>query len=192
MTINSLRSSKALLLLVPAVVVVITIVLVYIFTRSDDTGLEWAVGEALLLSVVADRTSEKVAYTELVDQPFCPDAQGGHFVIEPSQEDKEFQAFFVYVYNLNSTSALLQVGQNAAELVDSKGNKYSPVDPCEASVEIDTPDPEDGLYNPFMWGNIDLPQGHQVEGWMLFEVPPGTDPVTFNWQETERITAGLQ
>ncbi len=189
-----LNSSKLFYLLVPAVVVVGVVVAVVYFTRDDDDEAApgWVAGKALYLAASDVRMPQKAAYTLDESDALCPAIGGGHFVLEAGQKDRELVAIYVSLFNSLSSNSILQVDQQAALLVDDTGKSFLPIDPCQAAAEVPEADPEDGQYNPFLWGSIELPQGYQVSGWMLFEVPLDANLVRLRWQETDNISADLE
>ena len=40
----------------------------------------------------------------------------------------------------------------------------------------------------FLQGSFDLPKGHGVDGWMVFEIPPGTQIRDLRWRASDSIT----
>ena len=175
-----------------AVVVGVVLVIVYLTRDDDEVAPGWVAGKALYLAVSDVRMPQKAAYTLEESDSFCPAIGGGHFVLEAGQEDREFVAVYVSLFNSFSSTSILQVDQQAARLLDDTGNSFLPIDPCQAASEVPEADPEDGQYNPFLWGSIELPQGFQVSGWMLFEVPPDRNLARLRWEETDNITADLE
>ena len=193
MTRSLLKSSKLFYLLVPVAVVVVVGVAVVYLTRDDvdEAAPGWVAGKALYLAVSDVRMPQKAAYTLGESDSLCPDTERGHFVLEAGQEDQEILAVYVSLFNSLSSLTILRIDQQAARLVDETGKSFLPMDPCQAGVEVPEADPEDGLFNPFLWGSIELPQGFQVSGWMLFEVPPGANPTRLRWEEADNISADL-
>ena len=43
----------------------------------------------------------------------------------------------------------------------------------------------------FLQGSFDLPKGHGIDGWMVFEMPPGTQIRDLRWRAGDSITIRL-
>ena len=58
-----------------------------------------------------------------------------------------------------------------------------------ASKPTDPGDPDENLYSPFLWGEVNLDREFQVEGWMVFDVPKGLVLGSLWWDEVDSIIA---
>ena len=139
-----LKSSKLFYLLVPVVVVVGVGVAVVFLTRDDDDEAApgWVAGKALYLATSDVRMPQKVAYTLGESDSICPATEGGHFVLEAGQEDREIVAVYVSLFNSLSSLTILRVDQQSARLVDVAGNSFFPLDVCQAASEVPEADPD--------------------------------------------------
>ena len=114
---------------------------------------------------------------------------GRHYLISPSTRDNELIAMQLNVHNSESTRVLFTVDGEAAELRGfGLDEEYNPIDLynleqlLDKNVRIvDSANPTESLYVPFIAGPIDLPQGNSVIGWILFDVPEGTKFREMRW-----------
>jgi hypothetical protein len=137
----------------------------------------WGWGRILVINAHRPRHVEQVGFQH----------EGRHWVIRPSQPNHTLAAVLVTVRNDRSTLVSLMVDGKAAYLEDGRGNRWAPLDFTAVRQEAPGPVQPEGVYLPFLWGKIDLPQGYQVQGWMLFEVPKGTVITLFGWEQADPI-----
>ena len=128
--------------------------------------------------------------------------QGGdqkHYLVLPSSRDKELVTLHLQVYNGEATRVLMTVDEEAAELRGFEPNeKYplvdlylSPEELLEKNVkEVQGSHPDEGLYDPFIAGPIELPQKYSVQGWVVFEVPTGTKLKEMRWGAGDTVFVG--
>ncbi|MBI4233923.1 MAG: hypothetical protein HY686_05720 [Chloroflexi bacterium] len=146
--------------------------------RSSDQG-QWYYGRTLVLNATKVRSYQEVGYQD----------QGAHYVIRPSQAGNTLAALRVRVLNRDAARVLILVDSKAAFLEDMKGNRYSLLNPLEQRQTVEQPPRSEGQVFPFLWGAFDLPQGYQVEGWLVFEVPQGFQAGQLVWEQADTIYA---
>ena len=117
-----------------------------------------------------------------------------HYLLAPSSKDNEFITLRLDVHNVDSTSVLLTLDEEAAELRGFGTNEtYKPLDVYLKSIQVAEAHSAENLYVPFLAGSIEkdgvpgLPQGHSVIGWMVFEVPKGTRLRELKWTEGDTV-----
>ena len=126
----------------------------------------------------------------LVDSITYRDEERMFRSIERSRPDRKIAAIWIALVNRNTTIVPLLVDLDIAELGESQRYEVVPLDPFETAETVDfgtTPPPP--LYQPFIWGTIDLAQGYEVQGWMFFEVPDSLKLKRLEWHKPESLTA---
>lgn len=142
------------------------------------TKIKWAWGRYLVMGVSDLRTVPYVAYS---------DGQA-HYVIRPLEEGQELVVALLTIRNEQTARASLQVGERSAYLEDPRGRRYYALDPLTQRQAVPSPLEGEGEFTPFLWGHQEVPQGYQVEGWMVFQVPRGTRIARVVWDETDYIS----
>lgn len=111
-----------------------------------------------------------------------------HFVVVPANEDNDLVALRLNVHNTGGEEPVsLIVGEETAELWGFESDeRYKLLDVTPRNeqnvAKADGSHPSENLYAPFIRGAIDLPQGHSVIGWVVFEVPKDTQLRELKWE----------
>ena len=109
-------------------------------------------------------------------------------VIQAGASNRQLAMVKVTVVNRTSTVVLLIVDGDVAQIGDRRGQRIASLNPLIDYKPLDAPDPSAAEgFLPFLWGEIELSIGSQVEGWMVFEVPVGLRLGTFWWDEVDYI-----
>ena len=138
-------------------------------------------GRTLEIHVVEPELLDKVAFTD----------RGVHYVVRPRASNRQLAVVKVTVVNRTSTLVPLLVDEDAVQLGDRRGERIDVLDPFDNAAVVDSADPEDGVYSPLVWGDVELVRDTQIEGWMIFDVPLGLTLGTFWWDEVDTISADL-
>ena len=131
------------------------------------------------------------------------DIDQNHYLIVPSDSGSELIAMNILVHNAESTSAIMTVDGDAAELIVFGTNDvYKPISlrpENEANVKVvQGSHPTENTLVPFLWGPIHTPtatgetrpgllKGHSVQGWVVFEVPKGTEHRALRWEAGDSV-----
>lgn len=153
---------------------------------------------ALLLAACGSDEPEKVSargrslevhttYPLVVEKVAFRDNSGQHRVIRPKASNRQLVLLDITLVNRTSLVTPLLIDEEAAQIGDRRGDRIDAVDPFEASRVVDVADPEEGLYSPFLWGQIELDKEFQVQGWMVFDVPKGLILGSLWWEEVDAI-----
>ena len=126
---------------------------------------------------------------KLADRVTLADAGGQFRVLRPTASNKRLAVVNVTIVNRTTTVIPLLVDAEAARLGDRRGERINALNPFEGGVLVDAADPEETVYTPMLWGQIELERNTQVTGWMLFEVPKGMTLGTIWWDEVDPIVA---
>ncbi len=109
-------------------------------------------------------------------------------VIQAGASNRQLAMVKVTVVNRTSTVVLLVVDGDVAQIGDRRGQRIGSLDPLTDYKLLDAPDPSAAEgFLPFLWGEIELSIGSQIEGWMVFEVPVGLRLGSFWWDEVDYI-----
>ena len=123
----------------------------------------------------------------LADRVTLTDTGGRFRVLRPTASNKRLAVVNVTVVNRTTTVIPLLVDAEAARLGDRRSDRVNAVDPFQGGVLIDAPSPEETVYSPMLWGQIQLEKNTQVTGWMLFEVAKGATLGTIWWDDVDPI-----
>ena len=145
---------------------------------SDDPERVSARGRSLEVHTSYPVIVEKVAFR---------DNSGQHRVIRPRASNRQLVLLDITIVNRTSLITPLLIDEESAQLGDRRGERIDAVDPFEASRLVDVADPEEDLYSPFLWGEIELDREFQVQGWMVFDVPKGLILGSLWWEEVDTI-----
>ena len=118
-----------------------------------------------------------------------------HYLVKPAMDGNELVVAWVQVHNDEATRVVLTVDEEAAELRGfDRSERYPPLDMYDLESlmgthvqVVDGTHPSEDRFVPFLAGPIQvggidgLPEGHQVEGWMVFEVPEGVKLKEMRW-----------
>ena len=162
-------------------------------------------GRTLVVSVVNAEFIPELIYA-------IDGQQGGldYMRIAPSEPGLELVILHLKVQNHTATSAIINVDKQGAELRDFNSLKYFPIEVNERVKRLDSPPgkeswsadvlersarvlelQEDGTFAPsrgFISGPFELQKGTGLDGWMVFEAPPGTKFRTFRWRAGDSLT----
>ena len=145
---------------------------------SDDPEKVRSRGRSLEVHTSHPLIVEKVAFR---------DNAGQHRVIRPRASNRQLVLLDITIVNRTSLITPLLIDEESAQIGDRRGERIDAVDPFEASRVVDAADPEEDLYSPFLWGQIELDREFQVQGWMVFDVPKGLILGSLWWEEVDTI-----
>lgn len=146
-------------------------------------------GEPGSISVTGRSLEIHAPKPELVEKVAFLDNEGRHRLLRPIASNRQLAVVNVTLVNRTSTIIPLLIDPSAAEMGDRRTRRIKAVDIFEAAEVIDTADPEEGNFVPFLWGEVDLERNTQVGGWMVFDVPKGLKLYTLWWNEVDDIIA---
>lgn len=165
-------------------------------------------GKILDVNVV---TMERMA--ELRYRTVDAEQQAHHYRVTPSAEDMELVLLRVKVENHTATSAIVNVDEQAAELLDFLQGRYHPIDVNGRVEEVSAPEnpgnerlaacpmPERPTGGPlticFLWNQtfeddsntaFELQKDYGIDGWLVFEVPKDTKFRELRWRAGDSLT----
>ncbi len=125
----------------------------------------------------------------LVDKIAFLDSQGKHRVLRPRASNRQLAMIDVTIVNRTSLVTPLLVDPEAAKLGDRRGERINPLNPFDRAEFVDAASPDEDMFKPFLWGEVELDKNFQVQGWMVFDVPKGLILGTLWWEEVDSIVA---
>lgn len=153
---------------------------------------------ALLLLVACESEPEKLVVRgrslelhasepNLVDKISFVDREGKHRVLRPRASNRQLAMVDVTIVNRTSLVTPLLVDPEAARLGDRRSDRINPINPFDGAEYVDVASPDEDMFKPFLWGNIELDKNFQVQGWLVFDVPKGLILGTIWWDEVDTI-----
>ncbi len=140
-----LLSSQRLIVLLP-LVLALSLGIAACSNVSPAFGQYWK-GRVLHLNVVTLERTPELLYMH----------RNKHFRISPSDENLELVLINVKVENHTSTSAIVNIDSQSAEIRDFFRGKYFPINPNERAEEVDAPaNPADERSIVFLWNATSL------------------------------------
>ena len=88
---------------------------------TTSTATDWVAGRSLLARVKEVRSVEEVRYTD----------QGKHYMIRPSQEDRQLAAAHLEIRNSEATVVYLSVDKDSVRLRDDTFIDYTAINPIQ-------------------------------------------------------------
>ena len=145
--------------------------------ESVDRG-SWARGSHLSVNVSNVTHLSEVTYTD----------QGTNYVIRPRNPANQLTVAKVLILNRRSSRISLLIDERAASLENRRLARFGPVNPFGAQrLEAEEASAEGNEYVPFLWGEVELEQDKQLEGWMIFETPPQLELYQLRWDQGESV-----
>ena len=150
--------------------------------RSVDRG-EWSVGSHLTINVSNIEKLSEVPYTE----------DGNDYVIRPRNPANLLMVAKVLIVNRKSSRISLLIDTGAAAMLNRNLVRYPAVAPFGDQRKEGGPSTTSGpdTYLPFLWGEVALGQDTELQGWMIFEIPPHFEPFQFRWDQAETLFVRL-
>ena len=141
-------------------------------------------GNTLIISVQDIKRVQEIRYLG---------GNGLHYLVSPSDPEKQLVALLLIIHNQDAARVIITVDEKAAELRgEGPDDRYGVVDVSpenERNVRVvGETHPSENLLVPFIAGSIEkdgvpgLPQGHSVEGWVVFEAPEGIRLTALRWE----------
>lgn len=157
------------------VVLGIMCLLVVACAGTSPTHGQWYPGGPLGINIQELRRVPEVQFQKSDDV---------HLAIQP-EDGHELVILRLFVLNREADKLFMTIDDQSAELRGFNDDKYLPIDHAVRGKEInDGVDPRK-RFQPFIWGQVELKKNYKVDGWMVFEVPVGTQLRQLKW-----ITSG--
>ena len=185
-------------------------------SQSPNIGRYYK-GRILHISIADMERTEELRWTTSTRAPRQGAADEDFYRLVPESPENELILLRVKVENHTATSAIVNVNHEAAQLRDFLQGRYFPLDVSERAQEAEFPESASDRCNvpvnpddhttcvKFLWNSLhpeaqpggdtkwveraqELPKGTGLDGWMVFEVPEGTQMRSFRWSSGDTIT----
>ena len=116
-----------------------------------------------------------------------------HYLIAPVTKDNELIVMRLNVHNADATTVIMTIDEEAAQLRGfGPGEQYQLLDPnpennAQNIRAVEGSHPAEDRYVPFIRGPVDLPKGHSLIGWVVFEVPAGLKVESLRWDAGDTV-----
>ncbi len=184
-------------------------------SQSPNLG-KYYKGRILHVSVAAMDRTDELRWTTSTRVPQQGAANEDFFRLVPDSIENELVLLRVKVENHTATNAIVSVDHESAQLRDFLQGRYMPVNVTERAEKTGVPESQDERCNvpvnpddhtscvKFLWnaqlaetnadGQVELveraqelPRGFGLDGWLVFEVPRGTEMRSFRWSSGDTI-----
>ena len=185
-------------------------------SQSPNIGRYYK-GRILHVSVADLERTDELRWTTSTRAPRQGAAEEGFYRLVPESAANELILLRVKVENHTATSAIVNVDHEAAQLRDFLQGRYFPIDVSERAQDAGIPESASDRCNvpvnpddhtacvKFLWNPVyaeaqpngettfveraqELPKGTGLDGWMVFEVPEGTQIRSFRWSSGDTVT----
>ena len=207
----SLRSFGAARWVAPVVLLVALVVVAGLACSSQSPNIgKYYKGRILHVSVAALERTDELRWTTSTRFPAQGSVGDALYKLSPQSEENELILLRVKVENHSATSAIVNIDRDSAQLRDFFQGKYAPVHVGALAEDAEVPEkPSDRCNVPvnpdtptecvrFLWNAVyeeqqpdgsvklvqraqQLPRGTGLDGWLVFEVPRGTEFRSFRW-----------
>lgn len=103
------------------------------------------------------------------------------FVIRPSSEDNQLTVIRARIGNHAATRAQIDVEALPPELRMDTG-RYHSLNTYQARVPTEGFHANKNVYVPFIRGAQEVEKGFELDGWLIFDVPKGSEVNSFKWE----------
>ena len=185
-------------------------------SQSPNIGRYYK-GRILHISVADMERTDELRWTTSTRAPRQGATDEDFFRLVPESAANELILLRVKVENHTATSAIVNVNHEAAQLRDFLQGRYFPIDVSERAQDAGIPESAADRCNvpvnpddhtacvKFLWNPVyaeeqsdgqvkyveraqELPRGTGLDGWMVFEVPEGTQMRSFRWSSGDTVT----
>ena len=207
----SLRGVEAVRWAAPVFLLVLLMAVVGLACSSQSPNIgKYYKGRILHVSVAALERTDELRWTTSTRFPAPGTVGDTLYKLSPESDENELVLLRVKVENHSATSAIVNIDRESAQLRDFFQGKYAPVNVGDLAEDAEVPEkPSDRCNVPvnpdtptecvrFLWnatyeepqpdGGIklvqraqQLPRGTGLDGWLVFEVPKGTEFRSFRW-----------
>ncbi len=185
-------------------------------SQSPNIGRYYK-GRILHVSVAAMERTDELRWTTSTRVPLQGAVDEDFYRLTPESPQNELILARIKVENHTATTAIVNVDHESAQMRDFLQGRYFPVDVSARAEPVGVPESQaercNVPVNPddhttcvrFLWnpsyeerqddGQVELvlraqelPRGTGLDGWMVFEVPKGTQIRSFRWSSGDTLT----
>ena len=184
--------------------------------QSPNIG-KYYQGRILHVSVAAMERTDELRWTTSTRAPRQGITDEDFYRLAPESPENELILLRVKVENHTATRAIVNINQEAAQLRDFLQGRYFPIEVAERAQDAGFPESADDRCNvpvnpddhtacvKFLWNPVyeetqpdgqvqlmeraqEIPNGHGLDGWLVFEVPKETQFRSFRWSSGDTVT----
>jgi len=185
-------------------------------SQSPNIGRYYK-GRILHINVADMERVDELRWTTSTRSPRQGATDEDFFRLVPESAENELILLRVKVENHTATSAIVNINHEAAQLRDFLQGRYLPIDVTDRAEDVGVPESVSDRCNvpvnpddhttcvKFLWNPVfaevqedgqtklveraqELPKGTGLDGWMVFEVPEGTQMRSFRWSSGDTIS----
>ena len=161
-------------------------ILIWLVLTQDDRNVDplYVAGRILYMRLVEPELVPAIHYQN-------PDTAGNltNWEILPQNPDNVLAIVKTTLINDKTAHAVVVIDENAAILMTDDGRSFRPINILTESKPITTID-NSLLQSTFvgLWNTVSIRKKENVIGWMVFEVPRGSEFREFRWTASDTIT----
>ncbi len=169
-----------------AAVIAAPIVIWFVLTQEErNIDPLYVAGRVLWMQLEEPKVVPAIHYQN-------PDTAGvlTNWEIKPQNPDNALAVIKVSLINQQSARVVVVIDENAAILMTDDGRSFRPMNVLTESKPIATLD-NSLRQSEFvgLWRSVSINSGENLNGWMVFEVPRGSEFREFRWAASDTITA---
>ena len=169
-----------------AAVIAAPIVIWFVLTQEErNIDPLYVAGRVLWMQLEEPKVVPAIHYQN-------PDTAGvlTNWEIKPENPDNVLAVIKVSLINQQSARVVVVIDENAAILMTDDGRSFRPMNVLTESKPIATLD-NSLRQSEFvgLWRSVSINSGENLNGWMVFEVPRGSEFREFRWAASDTITA---
>ena len=211
-----IKRSPSALLTIALLAIFLAIVALACSSQSPNIG-KFYKGRILHVSVADLERTGELRWTTSSRAPRQGVTDEDFYRLVPESSDNELVLLRVKVENHTATRAIVNIDGEAAQLRDFLQGRYFPIDVSERAQDAGFPESADDRCNvpvipddhtacvKFLWNPTyeevqadgkaelveraqEIPNGHGLDGWLVFEVPKDTQFRSFRWSSGDTVT----
>ena len=208
--------NPALWLLAAVLAIVVVAASLACSSQSPNIGRYYK-GRVLHVSIADLERTDELRWTTSTRSPRQGATDEDFYRLVPESAQNELILLRVKIENHTATNAIVNVNHESAQLRDFLQGRYFPIDVAEQAQEAGVPESASDRCNvpvnpddhtacvKFLWNPLhaeeqsdgqvkyveraqELPRGTGLDGWMVFEVPKGTQMRSFRWSAGDTVT----
>jgi hypothetical protein len=161
-------------------------ILIWLIWTSDTRGIDPLYVSGRILWIRLE--NEPTLVPAIHYQNPATDGRLINWSVTPEDSSNVLAMVKVTLTNQLTSQARVLIDEESAKLLSTAGVLYSPTNIVTASKQIGSLDSaliQRGFVG--LWRTVTINAGESLIGWMVFEVPPGTDFREFRWEASDTV-----
>ena len=166
--------------------VIVAPILIWLILTADERNINplYVAGRFLWIQIEEPKVVPAIHYQN-------PDTEGilTNWEVRPQNPDNVLAMVNTTIINQKAGRAVVVIDEDAATLMTQDNRTFRPINIVTASKPISAID-NSLRQNPFvgLWRTVNINSGENLNGWLVFEVPPGSSFTEFRWSASDSIT----